>query len=43
MYIRPALLTLENMRGQLADIADPTPLLQQLMGANTWQPNDVVG
>ena len=43
MYIRPSLITMENMRGQLADIPDAPPLLQQLMAANTWQPNDVVG
>jgi ectoine hydroxylase-related dioxygenase (phytanoyl-CoA dioxygenase family) len=43
MYIRPSLLTQENMRGQLADIPDASPLLQQLMGANVWHPKDVVG
>lgn len=42
MYIRPCCLTQENMRGQLADLHNPTDLVKQLMGANQYQPADVV-
>ena len=41
MYIRPVFLTQEDMRGQLADINDPTDLERQLMGEHQWQPSDV--
>ena len=43
MYIRPHCLPQENMRGQLADIPDPAPLVEQLMGGNQRQPQDITG
>ncbi len=41
MYIRPCCLTQENMRGQLAEIDNPSPLVSQLMGANQYVPKDI--
>lgn len=41
MYIRPALTQMENMRGQLAEIEQPSELLSQLMGANAYQSKDI--
>lgn len=41
MYIRPCFVTQEDMRGQLADLEEPSDLVQELMGKNQWQPKDV--
>ena len=41
MYIRPCCLAQEDMRGQLADIKNPSELTRQLMGENQYQPEDV--
>ena len=41
MYIRPFYVTQENMRAQLADLENPSELVQQVMGANQWQPGVV--
>ncbi len=43
MYIRPCLITQEDMRAQLAELDQPSPLVQHLMGANQWRPNTVGG
>ena len=42
MYTRPFYVTQEDMRAQLADLENPSELVQQVMGANQWQPG-VVG
>ena len=38
MYTRPIYVTQEDMRAQLADLDNPSELVQQLMGANQWKP-----
>ena len=38
MYTRPIFVTQEDMRAQLAELNSPSELVQQLMGANQWQP-----
>jgi ectoine hydroxylase-related dioxygenase (phytanoyl-CoA dioxygenase family) len=43
MYIRPCCVPMEDMRGQLAEIPEPSDLVRQLMGANQRQPRDVEG
>ena len=42
MFIRPIYVTQEDMRAQLADLDNPSELVQQLLGANQHQPG-VVG
>ncbi len=41
MYMRPCFITQEDMRGQLAELANPSELVQRLMGAKQWQPQNV--
>lgn len=41
MYIRPALIPMEDMRKQLADIPEPSELVKQIMGANVFVPGEV--
>jgi len=41
MYTRPFYVTQEDMRAQLADLDNPSERVQQLMGANQWQPGVV--
>ncbi len=41
MYTRPFYVTQEDMRAQLADLENPSELVQQLMGANQWKPGVV--
>jgi ectoine hydroxylase-related dioxygenase (phytanoyl-CoA dioxygenase family) len=41
MYIRPALIPMEDMKAQLADIAEPSEELQQIMGKNVFVPGAV--
>lgn len=41
MYMRPCFIPQEDMSGQLAELENPTPLVQQLMGAQQWRPKDV--
>ncbi len=41
MYCRPFYVTQEDMRAQLADLENPSELVQQLMGANQHQPGVV--
>lgn len=43
MYMRPCLITQEDMRAQLAELKEPSPLVQHLMGANQWRPTTVGG
>ncbi len=38
MYTRPIYVTQEDMRAQLADLKNPSKIVQKLMGANQWQP-----
>lgn len=38
MFARPCLVPQEDMRSQLAEIENPSPLLQQLLGAHQYQP-----
>lgn len=41
MYTRPFYVTQEDMRAQLAELENPSELVQQLMGANQHQPGTV--
>ena len=41
MYTRPFYVTQEDMRAQLADLDNPSELVQQIMGANQHQPGVV--
>lgn len=41
MYTRPFYVTQEDMRAQLAELDGPSEVVQQLMGANQWQPGVV--
>ncbi|MEZ4863613.1 MAG: phytanoyl-CoA dioxygenase family protein [Caldilineaceae bacterium] len=41
MYMRPCFITQEDMRGQLAELENPSELVQQLMGAKQWRPRNV--
>jgi len=43
MYIRPHCLPMEDMRGQLDEVDDPSELVTQIMGGNQRQPQDVTG
>lgn len=43
MYIRPHCLPMEDMRGQLSRLEDPSELVTQIMGGNQRQPQDVTG
>ena len=43
MYTLPCCVAMEDMRGQLAEIAEPTDEVTQLMGGNQYVPADVVG
>ena len=43
MYIRPHCLPMEDMRGQLNVLENPSELLTQVMGGNQRQPQDVTG
>jgi ectoine hydroxylase-related dioxygenase (phytanoyl-CoA dioxygenase family) len=38
MYTRPIYVTQEDMRAQLAELSSPGEIVQQLMGANQYQP-----
>ncbi len=42
MYLRPCFITQEDMRGQLAEIENPSKEVDQLMGGNQYQPRDVL-
>ena len=42
MYIRPCFTTQEDMRGQLAEIEDPSETVRQLMGAYQYQPRNIL-
>ena len=41
MYMRPCFIPQEDMRTQLAELENPSELVQQLLGANQWQPKTV--
>ena len=43
MYSRPCCVPMEDMRGQLAQIKNPSEVAKQLMGANQFQSRDVAG
>lgn len=43
MYIRPHCLPMEDMRGQLEAIDEPSDMVRQIMGGNQRQPSDVEG
>ena len=43
MYIRPCCVPMEDMRGQLQELEDPSDLVVQMMGGNQRQPVDVTG
>lgn len=42
MYMRPCLVTQEDMRGQLAQLKDASPIARQLLGEKQYQPKDVL-
>jgi ectoine hydroxylase-related dioxygenase (phytanoyl-CoA dioxygenase family) len=41
MYIRPHCMAMEDMRGQLEEIEEPSEIMKKIMGANQRQPSDV--
>lgn len=42
MYMRPCLVTQEDMRGQLAQLKEPSLIARQLLGEKQYQPRDVL-
>jgi ectoine hydroxylase-related dioxygenase (phytanoyl-CoA dioxygenase family) len=41
MYMRPCVITQEDMRGQLDELDDPSELARQLMCENIYRPKDI--